>query len=80
MLDKLSRLYGAAIFIDEAESLLGRRSVMADYASVEDKSHQEMLETFLKWTDDLQTKTYECGQAQMIYLATNLHEKWMKPF
>jgi len=74
VLEKISGLEGAAIFIDEAETLLGRRSVMADYASVEVKSHQKMLETFLKWTDGLQTKTYECGQAPLICLATNLKE------
>ena len=73
-LEKISELEGAAIFIDEAENLLGRRSVMADYASVAVKSHQQMLETFLKWTDGIQTKTYSSGQAPLICMATNLRE------
>ncbi len=73
MLEKISELEGAAIFIDEAETLVGRRSVMADSASVAVKSHQQMLETFLKWTDGLQTKTYAPGQA-LICMATNLKE------
>lgn len=74
VLEKISDLEGAAIFIDEAEILLGRRSVMSSYASVAVKSHQQMLETFLTWVDGLQTKTYEPGRAPLICMATNLKD------
>jgi len=74
VLENISDLEGAAIFIDEAEILLGRRSVMSSYASVAVKSHQQMLETFLTWVDGLQTKTYEPGRAPLICMATNLKD------
>ena len=52
-------------YLHKAETLLGRRSVMANYASVEVKSHQKMLETFLKWTDGLQTKKYKYANSKI---------------
>ena len=54
--------------------LLGHRTVINNYAGVTVKSHQQMLETFLKWADGLQTKKYSVGPEPSIYMATNLKD------
>ena len=74
LLEEISRKTGAAILIDEAEVVLGRRSVMSEYASVAVKAHQQMLGSFLVFIDGLQTKKYPPSQAPLIILATNLKE------
>ena len=74
VLDEIAESEGTAVLIDEAEILLGRRSVMSNYASVAVKSHQQILEAFLKWTDGLQTREYAAGRAPLIVMATNLRD------
>ncbi len=55
----------AIVFIDEYEALFPRRSAMTEYASVEVRSHQQILATFLEWSEGLRPKEYEPDDYQM---------------
>ena len=66
MLEKIMRMERALIFVDECEVVFPIRSVMSNYASVEVRSHQRMLASFLEWTN--QTPG---NRPPLIILATN---------
>lgn len=73
-LEFIDKLDSAIVFIDEAEALFPRRSTMGSYASVAVKSHQQLLATFLQWSDGLEEviKKVPEHRPPLLCLATNL--------
>ena len=79
ILDRISALEKAVVFVDECEVLFPRREVMAGYESVDVRSHKKMIGAFLQWAEGLATRSYSAGQAPpLLCLATNLREQMDK--
>ena len=73
ILKKIEGLWNAIVFIDECESILGRRDVLSQGASVYVQSLKTMVGNFIKWAEGLQTTDYS-KQRLCLVMATNLKD------
>ena len=60
----------------KAETLFPSRSKLAEYNSIEVRSHKAMLNHFLQWSQGLRTKQYTPeAQPPILCLGTNLRDR-----
>ena len=75
VLKHIENLPKAIVFVDEAETLFPSRRKLAEYNSIEGRSHKTMLNHFLQWSQGLRTKEYPPeAQPPILCLGTNLRD------
>jgi len=75
VLEHIENLPNSIVFLDEAEVFFPSRGKLAEYNSIEVRSHKAVLNMFLQWSQGLCTKAYHREQPPILCLGTNLREE-----
>jgi len=71
ILHAVENLSNAIVFFDECESVFMKRSVLAEYASVNALAHKKVINNFISWVEGLETKSEHSRRRLVLCLATN---------
>jgi len=71
ILQLVESLSDSIIFFDECDSIFMKRSVLAQYASVNAITHKKVINNFISWVEGLETKLDYSKRRLVLCLATN---------